>query len=141
MVIAFFSNIFYTFHCNPFLLMMILSWSTALNMYSKGTFLYSCNLSKLFLLLFIIYPQYLLSWMESNLEHPHWYALPFFKLEKTCLSTTLSIWEVYVRNDGTEISSSSFLFDDLGTCPRAPFDWWFITAQIFWHCHLQWHQW
>ena len=84
----------------------------------------------MFLLFFIIYPQYLLILRESAMVNPHLWALPSFTIENMYLETTFNRWEWYVRKDGTRISSSVFPFYYFITWPWAPLDGFLSTDCI-----------
>ena len=103
-----------------------------LNMCSRGTILACHNYSKLlFLLFFIIYPQYFLGLIASPLVHPHCWYSPSLTMENMCLETTFMWCEGSTGKDGTGISLSSFIFSDFITWPWALIYGWFITALIF----------
>ena len=83
-----------------------------------------------FPILFIMHPQFFLSWRAYALVHPHWWAQILLTMENMWLATTFTWWEVPTRKYGSGISSSSFPLDDFKTWPQAPLDRCLSTACI-----------
>ena len=122
----------------PYLLLILLSWRTTMRcnihdfwtcvQYNTCLPLEICLI--LFLWLFIIYPQPLLSQRESSLMHPYIWSFEPLTMENTFLSTSSTWWEGSARKDITGTSPSSFPLYDFITWPQATVYIFLSTARI-----------
>ena len=134
----FFSRIHPICRCISFLLVILLNWSTALhyNCHDCWTFLkqetyFPHSTLQFSAIIFIIHPQYVLSWKASALVNPHLWSLLLLTMKNMRLSTTLWIW----------YSLINFFWIDLElNIDHLCLDAW-VQLTLCCHGHWQWYQW